>query len=297
MRPSLPILALAFVVASPLAAQAPAAPGRAAFDRGMQLMREDKPAEAEKQFERAVAADDRNALYHLWLGNAVGDQAQTASKLRQPFMARRIKAEFERAVALDPDLLDARDGLISFYLQAPGIMGGSVDKAREQQREIAARNAFRGHLAASNIAWHARDTTGTERALQAAVAAAPDSLRTMIMLAQRQAAWGRPAAAFATLDGALTRRPADIAVRFQFGRLAAITGEQLPRGEQVLRALLAEPDWDPGNALPSKAAVHFRLGMVLAKSGRTADARTHYERAIALDPTLQLAKDALAALK
>ncbi len=290
---------LGATLAAPARAQTvPAgAPGKAAFDEGVRLMRANDAGKAEKQFERAVAADDRNAVYHLWLGNAVGQQAQDASVLRQPFLARRLKAEFERAVALDPGLLDARDGLISFYMRAPAVMGGGEDKARLQQQEIAKRDAYRGHIAAANIATIKSDTTGAERELRAAIAAAPDSVRAVINLAQRQQAWGRVPAAFATLDEGLKRRPDDIALRFQVARMAAITGQQLPRAEQLLRALIAAPDWEAANLRPSKAAVHFRLGMVLEKSGRKPEAKESYERAIALDPNLQAAKDALAAMR
>ncbi len=292
MRPSF-LLVLVLLVPGLLPAQA----GRTAFDAGVRLMRENKAGEAEKQFERAIKAETGVAEYHLWLARAVGTQATEASKLKQPFMARRIKAEFERAVALDPTLIDARDGLIQFYLQAPGIMGGSEAKAREQQREIAKLNPLRGHQAAANIAWHARDTVGAERALRAALAAAPDSALVAIGLAQRQAAWGRRADAFATLDAFLARHPDNIAVRFQVGRLAAVTGDQLPRGERELRGLLAAPEWEASDGRPGRAAVHFRLGMILEKSGRTPDARLAYEEALRLDPKFTLAKDALAALK
>ena len=288
---------LHFALLLALSAEAPQQAGNAAFEEGMRLMRLNKAPAAEKQFERAVAADPNNGTYHLWLGNAVGLQASSASTLRQPFMARRIKAEFERAVALDPELLDARDGLIQFYLMAPGIMGGSDAKAREQQREIAKRNAFRGHLAAATVTWAGKDTTGTERAIRAAIAAEPDSARTVVTLAQRQAGWGRVAAAFATLDGFLARHPSDIAVRFQVGRLAANSGQQLERGEKLLRDLIGEPEWESTNLRPSRAAVHYRLGMVLERSGKKPDAKASYERALALDPQLKPAKDALAALR
>ena len=83
-------------------------------------------------FEKAVHGDDANATYHLWLGNALGDEAQKASKFRQPFLARRVKNEFERAVALDPRSVLARQGLVDFYSIAPGIMGGDMNKARLQ---------------------------------------------------------------------------------------------------------------------------------------------------------------------
>ncbi len=290
-------ITLSFALLLSLATQSSAQAGRAAFDEGLRLMRINKADAAEKQFERAIDADPKNGTYHLWLGNAVGQQTTTASTIRQPFMARRVKAEFERAVALDPELLDARDGLIQFYLRAPGFMGGSEAKAREQQREIAKRNVFRGHLSAATVAWVGKDTAGTERALRAAITAAPDSARTVVSLAQSQANWGRIPAAFTTLDEFLTRRPAEIAVRFQIGRLAAVSGQQLERGEKMLRGLIAEPEWEATNLRPSRAAVHYRLGMILEKSGKKPDAKASYERALALDPQLKPAKDALAALR
>ncbi len=288
---------LLFMLLFSLASESTAQAGKAAFDEGVRLMRLNRADAAETQFERAIAADANNGAYHLWLGNAVGQQAATASTLRQPLMARRIKAEFERAVALDPELLDARDGLILFYLVAPGFMGGSEARAREQQREIAKRNVYRGHLAAASVAWGGKDTTGTERALRAAMATAPDSVRTVITLAQRQAGWGRVTAAFATLDGFLARHPGDIAARFQIGRLAASSGQQLARGEKLLRDLIAAPAWESSTLRPSKAVIHYRLGLLLERSEKKLDAKASYERALALDPQFKQAKDALAALR
>jgi tetratricopeptide (TPR) repeat protein len=41
-----------------------------------------------------------------------------------------IKAAFQKAVELDSSNFDARYDLIQFYLQAPGLFGGSVSKAK-----------------------------------------------------------------------------------------------------------------------------------------------------------------------
>lgn len=134
---------MATLLTAALAAPVDAQAGKAAFDAGMRLMRENKPAQAETQFERAIAQDGRNGLYHLWLGNAIGSQVSDASTVRQPFMARRIKAEFERAVELDPALLDARDGLVGFYLGGGEIIlrGGNAVAGQCQPRFDAAGGA------------------------------------------------------------------------------------------------------------------------------------------------------------
>lgn len=271
-------------------------PGARDYEAGRASMRAGQPDRAERSFERAVEKEPRNGLYHLWLGNAVGQQAQSASVIRQPFMARRIKAEFERAVQLDPELLDARDGLISFYLAAPAVMGGDVNKAREQQREIARRDAVRGHIAAANIAWHSRDTVATERSLRAASAAAPDSLAPAASLASRLLNWRRTTEAFGVWESFLARQPQNIAARYQFARLAAITGERAQDGERQLRAILAIETWPENNWTPGKAAAYSRLGDVLRHQRRRDEARSAYERALSLDANLQIAKDGLKAL-
>ena len=59
----------------------------------------------------------------------------------------RAKAECEKAVALDPKYVEARFGLVQFYTAAPGIMGGSYEKAFEQAKEIKAIDPIAGHRA------------------------------------------------------------------------------------------------------------------------------------------------------
>jgi len=288
----LPTLVLALL---PLAL--PAQAGRAAFEEGRRLMSANDPAKAEKQFERAIAAEPNVSMYHLWLGNAVGQQAQNASVLRQPFMARRIKAEFEKAVELDSTSIDAREGLLGFYLQAPAVMGGGLDKAQAQARAIGRLHVIRGHMANARIAWHQKDTVATERAHRAAIAAWPDSAGPTIQFAQRLQGWNRNADAFATFEAFLTRQPRNVAVRFQLARLIAITGEQLPRGERILRELLADESWESGGLVPARAALHARLGDVLRKQGKRDEARASYNTALSMDANSQIAKDGLAALR
>jgi len=292
VSPCLRGLLFSCLLPAALSAQA----GRAAYTEGMRLMQTGKFSDAEKRFERAISLERGVGEYHLQLGRAVGAQTPQANVVRQPFMARRIKSEFETAVRLDPSLIDAREGLMQFHLFAPGVMGGDPAEARKQQREIAARSAMRGHMAQAMLTWRDRDTVGTERALRAAVAAAPDSMGPALALAQRQASWGRTAEGFATLDAYLARYPNNLPARYQFGRLAANTGTQLPRAEGYLRAIVADQSWQPTQWLPSRAAAQARLGDVLRKQGKKEDARSAYNAALALDRDMASAKEGLRAL-
>ncbi len=276
---------------------AQAQPDRTAYAEGMRALRANDAPTAVSRFERAIALNDRVGEYHLRLGLALGQEAFSANPVRQALIARRVKQSFERAVELDPSLVEAREGLLFFYAFAPSVMGGNPEKAREQQRELLRRDPMRGHMATATLALRDKDTVTTERALRQAMVAAPDSAAPVITLAQRQQAWGRTPAAFQTLDAFLTRHPNDVAARIQFGRLAGATGQQLARGERLLREVLAVPSWEVNQFRPSKASVHYRLGVVLAKAGKTADARAAYEAALRLDPKLKPAREALAELR
>jgi tetratricopeptide (TPR) repeat protein len=85
--------------------------------------------DASDAFEEAVDLNDKNADYHYWLGKAYGQDAVHSSIFTQTMLAPKIKNEFLRAVELDKNHVQARIGLIRFYRQAPGIMGGSNEKA------------------------------------------------------------------------------------------------------------------------------------------------------------------------
>ncbi len=71
---------------------------------------------------------------------------------------------------MNPENLDARMGLLQFYLMAPVIMGGSKDKAREQAGEIMKRNAHQGHLALGFIRSVNEEYDLAQREYQAAIA-------------------------------------------------------------------------------------------------------------------------------
>src|SRR5687768_15530729 len=136
---------------------------RAAYYLGRIELGSDDAGRAAEWFERAVKMNPKSAVYHGWLGRAYGIQARSASIFRLPSLARKTKAAFETALALDPDNLDVRDDLIAYYTQAPGFAGGSKEKAREMLREIKKRNAYRGSLAAASLCAGEKDLACAER--------------------------------------------------------------------------------------------------------------------------------------
>lgn len=251
--------------------------------------------EALRQFERAVQLEDANGLYHYWLGTAISDAAQRASTARMALMARRVRKEWERAVELDPNQVDARLGLVSFYAIAPWFWGGSMDKARAQATEIAKRSAMQGAMARGVVAQYEKKPAAEEAAYQQAIAVAPDSVEAYVALADALVRTGKAAEAFVTLDSYAKRRPGDHWALYHTGRIAGAAGQQLDRGEGALQQFLAAPPSD--TYAPTIALSHYWLGQIAEKRGAKATARGHYETALKINPKSQLSKRALGALK
>lgn len=261
---------------------------------GRIAMRQENSKEAVDWLEKAIAVNDRVSDYHLWLGNALGDQAINASKFRQPFLARRVKTEFERAVSLDARNVQARWGLVQFYTMAPGFMGGGIDKARQQVAALAPVSALQAHLASAFIATHQKDTATVQREYEAAIATAPDSAvgyYSLGALFQRTERWSD---AFMTYERLLKRIPGDRGALFQVARTAALSGRNLERGEQTIRLWLADLGDSPTVSI---AGAHHRLGQILQHQGKRDAARTEFEQAIRVNPKNDDARKALNALK
>jgi tetratricopeptide (TPR) repeat protein len=264
---------------------------RAHYYLGRLAMLQNDADAAAAHFERAVKLEATVSDYHFWYASAVAQQTSRASTLKQPILARRMKAAVERAVALDERNIDARDLLVDFHSMAPGFMGGSREKAQEHAAAIARIDTMRGHLAAARLAAQAKDSAAVVREMNAAIAAAPDSLRAYAALATWYATAKVWPQAFATVDRYIARRPDDLHGSYHVGRIAALSGEQLPRGERAIREFIATPPKDAPPPLVSRA--HLRLGQILEHQGKRAEARGAFEQAIALDPRNEDAKKAL----
>jgi len=94
--------------------------------------------------EKAVQFDPQNAEYSRWLGRAYGGKAEASHSF---FIARKVKQAFEAAVHLAPASIAARRDLMEFLAQAPWIVGGDKQKAKEQVAVISKMDPVEGHLA------------------------------------------------------------------------------------------------------------------------------------------------------
>jgi Flp pilus assembly protein TadD len=142
-------------------------------------------------FEKARALSPNNSDYELWLGRAWGRRAETGGWLTAPFNASKARQCFERAVALDPHNREAKNDLFSFDLNAPGFLGGGVEKAEAIARSIATERPPESEFEQAQIADRRGDHRGAEAHLRRAMELAPTEAGRVVDLARYVAKLGR----------------------------------------------------------------------------------------------------------
>src|SRR5580700_3017764 len=106
---------------------------------------------ATEALEKAVAMEPNNSETNLWLGRAYGRRAETSNPLSAPGHASKARQHFERAALLNPNNLEAQSDLFEYYLEAPGFLGGGLDKAAATARQMATISPAEGYWAQAKL--------------------------------------------------------------------------------------------------------------------------------------------------
>ncbi|GGD49422.1 tetratricopeptide repeat protein [Lacimicrobium alkaliphilum] len=99
---------------------------------------------AEDWIEQALEQAPENPLAHFVKGSIMASQASNSSIFSAYGYAKDSLRGFKKAVELAPDNVQFRQGLLLFYLQAPGIAGGDEEAALAQVEAIEKENTLAG---------------------------------------------------------------------------------------------------------------------------------------------------------
>lgn len=258
--------------------------GRAAFDRG-------DFDQAIEHFERAVALEPNNSDAHYYLGLACARKGEKEGMFSAMSQMKKAKEEWMRAVEINPNSVDARMALIEFYTMAPGIAGGSEEKAMEQAAEIKKRDALDGHRAYARIDTLQKKFDLAVKEMVEAVREQPKSAKAHYFLGNallNQKEWK---GSLHEYEMALSLDAGYMPAYFRIGQHAALSESNYTRGEEAVRKYLG---YKPAHDEPALARAWYWLGMIQEKQGKKAEARQSYMNAQKLAPD---SKDVSEALK
>jgi hypothetical protein len=218
----------------------------------------------------------QSATCHYALGALLVAQGMNEGMLRMAASLSRVRASLATAMELEPAWFPPRAGLVEFYLQAPGIAGGSVARAREIARGAPQPDQVRA--LEGRIAWY-------DKRFDAALAAfAPLERGPDRSLALEVRNWsglvgfdmlraGQVDAAEALFKRLAAERPADAIGAYGLARVAAARGEHL----RALELYTASEKLKGASGLP----VAYRAGVSRQALGHDDAARALYQRFIA----------------
>jgi tetratricopeptide (TPR) repeat protein len=249
--------------------------------------------EAARWLDAAIALDPRQIDAYIWRARVYEQEIQTVNFLRKGSVAGRARAMLDKAVSIDPSNFEAREARTEYYMQAPGIAGGGIDKARAEASTAKRASPYRGALLVGRVEEKDGKVAAAEAEYRALIASYPDSgggYEALSALYQSQSRWDD---AFRIIDEQLRKNPNDYGMLYQLGRAASLSGQRLEAGEEALRRYLGREN--ARKAFDSGA--HYRLGAVLERRGDRAGARDEYSLAVTLDPRYEAPKRALERLR
>jgi tetratricopeptide (TPR) repeat protein len=196
---------------------------------------------ASDAYEKAVAASPGSSEYHNWLGKAYGKRAETSSPFTAPGLASKARQQFEKAYELNPKNKDAADDLFEYYLEAPGFLGGGMDKAGKLAERVAATDPAQGLWLQARIAERRKDFNKAEEHLRRAVREAPAQVGRVVDLAKFLARHGKIDESERTFRAAEKLDPDNRRLLYDRAETYIQTGRNLDEARTLLKQYLASP--------------------------------------------------------
>jgi tetratricopeptide (TPR) repeat protein len=194
--------------------------------------------------------------------------------------ARAALREFTAAVARDSTDVHALESLAWIRRLLPTFLGGDVAEAERVVDRLEVVSSYRAQLLRGYFARLEKRSAEADSLFRNLTVTAPDSAGAWFALGESAFDGGRSDEARTAWQRYRTLVPDDRNVLYALGKLSAEHGVALQEGEAALRTYLQMP---PLLTQVGADVAWWRLGQVLEKQGRVADARAAYQKAVALD--------------
>jgi tetratricopeptide (TPR) repeat protein len=201
-------------------------------------------------FEKAVQLNGRISEHYHWLGRAYGRRAESGNPLIAPHYASKARQMFERAVEMDPKNKEAINDLFEYYLEAPGFLGGGLNKAQALLEKIKANDQAEYYYATAQLAQKRQEFNSAEQHLKRAAELAPRQIGRLLDVAKFLARHGRLIESESFISKAEKIDPNNPKLLFDKAQTYIIAKKNLPTATRLLEQYL-KSDLNPD--MPSRA--------------------------------------------
>lgn len=233
-------------------------------------------------YEELVAIDNKSANYHFKYGGALGMKALSVNKLRAATYISDIKEHFETAAQLDGTHIEVRWALVEFYIQLPGIIGGSEKKAIKYANQLLTISPVDGYLANGYIAEYSDRPKDAEKFYKKAIAVG-GSPHTYEKLASLYENNKQPGKAMQTASQSLQIHKRN-SLNYQIGKIAAQYNLDAELGIKCLLAYIENHSVRDG--VPKDWA-YYRIAQIYKNKGNKKSALQWINKALADRPNFK----------
>lgn len=194
---------------------------------------------ATEALEKAFELDPTNAENALWLGRAFGRRAEGASPFTAPGYASKTRQYLEKAVSLNSANIEAQSDLFEYYLEAPGFLGGGMDKAEATAKRTGRISQPEGLAMEAKLSERRKEYSSAEEHLRRAVEVAPQQVGRLIDLARFLVRRGRADEADQVLLGAGKTSPDNARLMYATAEIFVKTHHNLDVARELLKRYLS----------------------------------------------------------
>jgi len=237
--------------------------------------------EGVKIAEQCIEHNPKNSECHEALGNVLGVKAERGGMMEAVGSLGTIRDAFETAIALDPTNYNAAASLLTFYLEVPGLMGGSTSSAKKLIRATEKSSPDAAKLLQAKFDLHDENF---EKAQSGALAVKVDhsptlaklQCKVLVELGFTLIREKQLQAAEATLLTTIQQHPDSALAYLGLGRLLLEQGKAKEAIVPLEKSL----------SIDATAAVWYRLGKTWQALGDNTKAKSSFTKALAFTPAL-----------
>jgi tetratricopeptide (TPR) repeat protein len=238
--------------------------------------------EAILNYQKLLDINQNKANYHYKYGGALGMKALSISKIRALVIIGDVKASFLKAAELDKNHIETRWALVEFYMQLPGILGGSKSKSLHYATELENLSKVDGYLAKGYVYEYDDEPELAEKFYKMAITIG-GSLTCFEKLTKLYENEHQPQKAIENIEKTHKKYQRN-ALHYQIGKVAAEYNIELQKGEQCLLVYLE--NYSAGDGVP-KAWANYRLAQIHTHKKNKQEALKYIDLALSELPKIK----------